>query len=218
MNSSVAGNLSYIKSTLPPHVQLIAVSKTKPIVDLIEAYAAGQRDFGENKVQELLDKQSKLPKDIRWHFIGHLQTNKVKQLIPFVYLIQSVDSIKLLDEIQKQAQKINRKIDVLLQVYIAQEDTKFGFDIQEIKTLLSSNFFTQYPNVHPIGFMGMASNTANTKIIEREFNSLFLLFNETQKQFPAFNTLSMGMSSDYQMAIKQGSTMIRLGSTLFGTR
>ncbi|MBK8657371.1 MAG: YggS family pyridoxal phosphate-dependent enzyme [Bacteroidetes bacterium] len=202
--------------------RLVAVSKTKPVADILELYHAGQRVFGENKVQEMADKQQLLPADIEWHFIGHLQTNKVKQLAAFVSLIHSVDSLKLLEEINKQAQKNNRVIDCLLQIFIADEVTKFGFHEDELQDLLHSNAFRELKNIRICGLMGMATNTNDTVKIENEFIALHTLFNklrETEfKQQPAFCELSMGMSSDYKIALRHGATLIRIGSMLFGQR
>ena len=203
---------------------LVAVSKTKPAEDILALYALGQRDFGENYVQELAEKAAILPKDIRWHFIGHLQTNKVKIIAPFVQLIHGVESFRLLQEINKQALKAGRVIDVLLQVFIAEEETKFGLDAKEVFELLEY-YEAQRPtlqNIRICGLMGMASNTGDKAIIQKEFQSLRALFdNLRQAQFlgkPCFNTLSMGMSGDYQLAIAEGSTMLRIGSLLFGSR
>ena len=206
-------------------VELIAVSKTKPIEDILEAYDAGARDFGENYVQELVDKESVLPKDIRWHFIGHLQTNKVKYIAPFVHLIHGVDSEKLLLEINKQGSKIGRTIDCLLQIYIAKEETKFGFNNDELSVLIekyfstSSNLKLDYINIK--GLMGMATFTEDISIIESEFSDLKEIFESIQSLHTLhFNPsiLSMGMSSDYHFAIKNGSNMVRIGSLLFGKR
>jgi pyridoxal phosphate enzyme (YggS family) len=181
---------------------------------LLEAYESGQRHFGENYVQELVDKEAKLLKDIHWHFIGHLQSNKVKYIAPFVYLIHGVDSLSLLKEINKQAQKNNRVIDCLLQIYIAQEETKFGLDFKEASDILNSVEFKELKNIQIKGFMAMASNTENEVQIRKEFKSL----KEFSKQFPDYNTLSFGMSGDYLLAIEEGSTMIRVGSSIFGER
>ncbi len=211
---SVSENIKYIKSQIPEIVTLIAVSKTKPIELILEAYNAGQRDFGESYVQELADKQAQLPKDIRWHFIGHLQSNKVKYIAPFVHLIHGIDSFNLLKEINKQAQKNNRVIDCLLQLYIAQEETKFGLDFQEANEILNSNEFKELKNISIKGFMAMASNTDNEPQIKKEFKSL----KEFSIRFPAYKILSFGMSSDYKLAIEEGSTMIRVGSIIFGER
>ncbi len=215
---SVYNNIIKIKSELLSHVTLVAVSKTKPNELINQAYLAGQIDFGENYVQELVDKHQELPKDIRWHFIGHLQTNKVKLIAPFVNLIHGVDSLKLLEEINKQAQKNNRIINCLLQIYIAQEDSKFGLSFDECKELLQSNSYLNLKNICVVGFMAMASNTDNNEQIKKEFLSL-KKFHESMVtiQLP-LNILSFGMSSDYQLAIECGSNMIRIGSSIFGER
>ena len=211
---SISVNIKHIKSQIPEHVTLIAVSKTKPNDMLLEAYNAGQIDFGENYVQELIDKETQLPKDIKWHFIGHLQSNKVKYIAPFVYLIHGVDSFSLLKEINKQAKKNNRIIDCLLQIYIAQEETKFGLDFIEATAILNSTEFKELKNITIKGFMAMASNTNNTAQIKKEFASL----KQFSLQFPQYKVLSFGMSSDYKLAIEEGSTMIRVGSSIFGER
>ena len=215
---SVSNTIIKIKSELPSHVTLVAVSKTKPNELINQAYLAGQIDFGENYVQELVDKHQELPKDIRWHFIGHLQTNKVKLIAPFVNLIHGVDSLKLLEEINKQAQKNNRIINCLLQIYIAQEDSKFGLSFDECQELLQSNSYLNLKNISVVGFMAMASNTDNNEQIKKEFLSL-KKFHESMVtiQLP-LNILSFGMSSDYQLAIECGSNMIRIGSSIFGER
>ena len=215
---SVSNTIIKIKSELPSHVTLVAVSKTKPNELINQAYLAGQIDFGENYVQELVDKHQELPKDIRWHFIGHLQTNKVKLIAPFVNLIHGVDSLKLLEEINKQAQKNNRIINCLLQIYIAQEDSKFGLSFDECKELLQSNSYLNLKNICVVGFMAMASNTDNNEQIKKEFLSL-KKFHESMVtiQLP-LNILSFGMSSDYRLAIECGSNMIRIGSSIFGER
>lgn len=215
---SVSINILKIKSELPSHVTLVAVSKTKPNELINQAYLAGQIDFGENYVQELVDKYHELPKDIRWHFIGHLQTNKVKFIAPFVNLIHGVDSLKLLEEINKQAQKNNRIINCLLQIYIAQEDSKFGLSFDECQELLQSNSYLNLKNISVVGFMAMASNTEDNEQIKKEFLSL-KKFHESMVsiQLP-LNILSFGMSSDYQLAISCGSNMIRIGSSIFGER
>lgn len=215
---SVYNNIIKIKSELPSHVTLVAVSKTKPNELINQAYLAGQIDFGENYVQELVDKYHELPKDIRWHFIGHLQTNKVKFIAPFVNLIHGVDSLKLLEEINKQAQKNNRIINCLLQLYIAQEDSKFGLSFDECQELLQSNSYLNLKNISVVGFMAMASNTEDNEQIKKEFLSL-KKFHESMVsiQLP-LNILSFGMSSDYQLAISCGSNMIRIGSSIFGER
>jgi PLP dependent protein len=214
--------LKQVQAQLPEHVVLIAVSKTKPIADLQAAYDAGQRHFGENKVQEMVEKAQLLPNDIHWHLIGHLQTNKVKYMAGFVHLIHGVDSLKLLIEINKQAKKVNRIQDILLQFYIAQEDTKFGLDISEAQEILNSIDFQQLKHIRVCGVMGMASNTSNEKQVASEFRNLKQIFDELQtKYFPkqdAFKEISMGMSGDYQLAIANGSTMVRVGSKIFGGR
>ncbi|QZT37278.1 YggS family pyridoxal phosphate-dependent enzyme [Halosquirtibacter xylanolyticus] len=219
---SIKQNISTVIELLPKHVTLVAVSKTKPIELLEEAYNEGVRVFGENKVQELCHKQEILSKDIQWHMIGHLQTNKVKYIAPFVSLIHSVDSIKLLQTINKEALKNDRVIDVLLQMHIAEEDTKFGMSIFEVEDMLNSQIFLKLQNVRIVGLMGMATNTDSDIDIKNEFISLRRFFETLQRTFfkekGYFNTLSMGMSSDYQLAIECGSTMVRIGSTLFGKR
>lgn len=191
---------------------LIAVSKTKPNEDILALYHAGQRDFGENYVQELVDKEAALPKDIRWHFIGHLQSNKVKAIAPFVHLIHGVDSFNLLKEIDKQAAKINRVIDCLLQIHIAKEETKFGLDADELVHVMNDSLALK--NVHVVGLMGMASFSDDKNLVRKEFTMLQALY----KQYPQFKTLSMGMSGDYVIAIDEGSNMVRIGSLLFGER
>jgi pyridoxal phosphate enzyme (YggS family) len=218
----IAQNLTEIKSQLPTHVTLVAVSKTKPVADLMEAYHAGQRIFGENYVQELVEKQHVLPKDIQWHFIGHLQSRKVKQLAPFVSLIHGVDSLKLLQEINKQAANHHRIIDCLLQIHIAEEESKFGFDESDLIAILSSEELNTFKNIRIVGLMGMATFTDNQIQIEKEFNHLKTIFDKlntipfTQNLKP--NILSMGMSGDYKLAISCGSTMVRIGSSIFGIR
>ncbi len=218
----IAQNLTEIKSQLPTHVTLVAVSKTKPVADLMEAYHVGQRIFGENYVQELVEKQHVLPKDIQWHFIGHLQSRKVKQLAPFVSLIHGVDSFKLLQEINKQAANHHRIIDCLLQIHIAEEESKFGFDESDLIAILSSEELYTLKNIRIVGLMGMATFTDNQIQIEKEFNHLKTIFDKlntipfTQNLKP--NILSMGMSGDYKLAISCGSTMVRIGSSIFGIR
>jgi pyridoxal phosphate enzyme, YggS family len=202
------------------HVTLVAVSKTKSVEEIKELYDLGQKDFGENYVQELTEKQSKLPNDIRWHFIGHLQSNKVKQIVPFIHLIQSVDSVKLLQEINKQAKKNTRIIDCLLQVHIAQEETKFGLDETELNELLN-NAISQYQNIRIAGLMGMASFTDDPNKVKSEFKYLRFIFDHHVKHQTSnveLQTLSMGMSSDYFVAIEEGSNMVRIGSLIFGAR
>ncbi len=214
----IAQNLQAIRSGLPPHVTLVAVSKTKPVELIMEAYQAGQRVFGENKIQEMADKHAQLPKDIQWHMIGHVQTNKVRHMAPFVSLIHGVDSLKLLAEIDKQAQKNNRTIDCLLQVHIAREESKFGLDENELSELLASEDFRKFQNVQVKGLMGMATFTDNQDQIEKEFTFLKTLFDRCKIGHPQFTILSMGMSGDYHLAISAGSTMIRIGSSIFGDR
>lgn len=220
---SIADNLKKYKTEVEPlGVKLITVSKTQPIESLMEAYNAGQRIFGENQVQEMVDKHEKLPKDIEWHLIGHLQTNKVKYIAPFVKLIHSVDSLKLLQEINKQALKNERVIDCLLQVYIADEDTKFGLGFDEIIELLRSEEFELLKNIKIVGLMGIATNTQNEKQIKVEFNELKIFFEGIKLSFfrkdEAFKEISSGMSADYKIAIEEGSTMVRIGSSIFGKR
>jgi pyridoxal phosphate enzyme (YggS family) len=220
---SIATNLQIIKSTLPEHVTLVAVSKTKPVPDLMEAYEAGQRIFGENKIQEMVDKWEQMPKDIEWHMIGHVQTNKVKYMAPFVSLIHGVDSLKLLEEINKQALKNNRIIDCLLQIYIAEEETKFGLDEEELASLLGSPTFKEMKNIQIVGLMGMATFTDNQNQIKKEFTHLKSIFDALRStdainRVSTLQTLSMGMSGDYQLAISCGSTMVRIGSSIFGGR
>lgn len=210
----ISDNLNQIKSQIPDYVTLVAVSKTKPNNLLMQAYDAGQRHFGENYVQELVDKSQQLPKDICWHFIGHLQSNKVKYIAPFVHLIHGVDSFGLLKEINKQAEKHNRIINCLLQIHIAQEDTKFGFSLLEAKEILRSQNFKELNYVSIKGFMAMASNTEDSTQIRKEFKSI----HDFSKEFPNYSILSYGMSSDYQIAIEEGSNMIRVGSSIFGQR
>lgn len=218
---SIKENLLKIKSALTENVTLVAVSKTKPITDLMEAYNAGQRIFGENKIQEMTEKWEQMPKDIQWHMIGHIQTNKVKFMAPYVSLIHGVDSLKLLEEINKQALKNNRIIDCLLQIHIAEEETKFGLNEEELTDLLASESFKNLNNVKIVGLMGMATFTSNQNQIKKEFEHLKALF-DSKKSIPIVNCqlsiLSMGMSGDYQLAIECGSTMVRIGSSIFGVR
>lgn len=215
---SISDNLKKIKSSLPKHVTLVAVSKTKPVSDLLEAYDTGQRIFGENKIQEMVDKHEVMPKDIEWHMIGHVQRNKVKYMASFVSLIHGVDNIKLLEEINKQAMKHNRVIDCLLQIKIASEDSKFGLSLKEVKSLLDSKAYSECSNVNILGVMGMATFTDKHDIIKKEFTILKSVFDELHENHPIFKTISMGMSGDYPLAIDCGSTMIRVGSSIFGSR
>ncbi|WP_130734539.1 YggS family pyridoxal phosphate-dependent enzyme [Flavobacterium sp. J27] len=218
---TIATNLNNIKKTIPQQVTLVAVSKTKPVSDLMEAYQAGQRIFGENKIQEMTEKYEQMPKDIEWHMIGHVQTNKVKYMAPFVSLIHGVDSLKLLQEINKQAAKNNRVIPCLLQMHIAEEETKFGLDEKELDEMLKQVQHDKYENIKIVGLMGMATFTENQKQIRKEFQHLKSLF-DTYKNVATKNcnikTLSMGMSGDYELAISCGSTMVRIGSSIFGNR
>ncbi|WP_336069061.1 YggS family pyridoxal phosphate-dependent enzyme [Mesoflavibacter sp. CH_XMU1404-2] len=218
---SIKQNLNTIKQSLPEHVTLVAVSKTKPVSDLIEAYNAGQRIFGENKIQEMVDKYQEMPKDIKWHMIGHVQRNKVKYMAEFVDLIHGVDSLKLLKEINKQAKKHDRVINCLLQIKIAEEDSKFGMSASDAKSLLQSEAFKDFNNVTISGVMGMATFTDNETLIKEEFSRLKTTF-EDLKDIKTSNcnlqTISMGMSGDYPLAIECGSTMIRVGSSIFGER
>ena len=218
---SIKDNLLKIKSSLPENVNLVAVSKTKPVADLMEAYNTGQRIFGENKIQEMTEKWEQMPKDIQWHMIGHIQTNKVKFMAPYVNLIHGVDSLKLLEEINKQALKNNRIIDCLLQIHIAEEETKFGLNEDELKELLVSESFINLNNIKVIGLMGMATFTENHDQIKKEFEHLKSIFDKLELQNTKnceLNTLSMGMSGDYKLAIVCGSTMVRIGSSIFGGR
>ncbi len=215
----VAKNLNQVKKTLPENVTLVAVSKTKPVSTVMEAYHAGHRIFGENKIQELVGKFEEMPKDIEWHMIGHVQTNKIKYIAPFVGLIHGVDREKVLKEIDKQGAKNHRVIRCLLQVHIAQEETKFGFAADEIKALLAENIEGKYPNVKVVGLMGMASNTSNSTQVKKEFALLKNLFDQIGKTTGKdFEVLSMGMSGDYALALEEGSTMVRVGSLIFGAR
>lgn len=218
----ITQRIQELRAKLPSHVTLIAVSKTKPVSALMEAYDAGQRAFGENKVQELVDKATVLPKDIQWHLIGHLQTNKVKYIASFVQLIHAVDSLKLLLEIDKQAAKNERIIDVLLQFHIAQEETKFGLSLEEAQELLESDAFQSCQHIRVVGVMGMASFVDDQQQIHSEFLSLKQLFDQLKSSYfnaqSSFKEISMGMSGDYPIAIEEGSTMIRVGSSIFGGR
>lgn len=211
-------NLKKIKSSLPGHVTLVAVSKTKPEGDIQEAYDAGQRILGENRVQEMVEKWEHLPKDIQWHMIGHVQRNKVKHMIDFVDFIHGVDSFRLLKEINKRAKKADRKVDCLLQMHIAEEDTKFGLDTKELHEIVTSEAFQKFKNVRVKGLMGMATFTDDENQVRREFKQLKSHFDRLKKQLPEIDTLSMGMSGDYKIAIEEGSTMVRIGSSIFGAR
>lgn len=218
---SIQSNLNEIKATLPAHVTLVAVSKTKPVTDLMEAYDAGQRIFGENKIQEMAGKYEEMPKDIEWHMIGHVQTNKVKYMATFVSLVHGVDSLKLLAEINKQAKKNDRVIDCLLQIHIAEEETKFGMDEKELNALLTSDEFKQMENIKVTGLMGMATFSEDENQIKKEFTHLKTVFDSLSGLSTdncQLTTLSMGMSGDYTIAIDCGSTMVRIGSSIFGGR
>ncbi len=218
---SIQSNLNTIKATLPEHVTLVAVSKTKPVSDLMQTYEAGQRIFGENKIQEMTEKWEQMPKDIQWHMIGHVQSNKVKFMAPYVTLIHGVDSLKLLQEINKQALKNSRTIDCLLQIYIAEEESKFGLDENELNELLTSVEFKELKNIRILGLMGMATFTEDQNQIKKEFTHLKSIFDSIKKlktENCNLNTISMGMSGDYQLAIECGSTMVRIGSSIFGGR
>lgn len=215
-------NLDYIHSSIPDNVQLVAVSKTKPNELILRAYNCGQRIFGENKVQELSEKFEQLPKDIEWHMIGHLQSNKVKYIAPFVALIHGVDSLKLLKEINKQAIKNDRIVNVLLQFHIATESTKYGFSLDEANELLTSAVYLSLKNIAVCGVMGMASFTSDQRQVREEFKEMKDIFDKLKRDFfidvDHFKHVSMGMSGDYQIAIEQGSTMVRVGSSIFGSR
>ena len=218
---TIANNIIQIRTSIPAGVKLVAVSKTKSNEAIMQAYDAGQRIFGENKVQELVRKWESLPKDIEWHFIGHLQSNKVKYMIPYVKLIHGVDSLKLLKEINRLAVKWRKKVDCLLQIHIAEEDTKFGLDEKELHELLASEEFKTFENIRVVGLMGMATFTDDEAQIKREFRHLKSIFDQhnlIETPNLKLETLSMGMSGDYQLAIECGSTMVRIGSSIFGTR
>ena len=220
--SSIAENLKQIADSLPEGVKLVAVSKTKPVEAIEEAYNAGQRVFGENRAQELAEKYEVLPKDIEWHLIGHLQTNKVKYVAGFVTMIHGVESLKLLETIDKEAKKHNRVISCLLQFHVAQEETKFGLNMEEAKALLESESYAEMKNVRIEGVMGMATNTESLTQVREEFRHLRRIFEELKQQYfadkPEFKELSMGMSGDYLIAVEEGSTMVRVGSSIFGAR
>ena len=220
--SHIQEEIKSIQERLPEHVRLVAVSKFHPIEALEEAYAAGQRVFGESKVQEMTTKYEALPKDIEWHFIGHLQTNKIKYMVPYVALIHGVDSFKLLKEINKQAIKAERIIPCLLQIHIAQEESKFGFSFDECRQMLEEGCWKELTHISIAGLMGMATNTDDENIIQQEFHSLGAFFQEIKDSYfsnqPAFKEISMGMSDDYPIAIAEGSTLVRIGSKIFGQR
>jgi pyridoxal phosphate enzyme (YggS family) len=215
---SIPVNLTQIKKSIPEQVILVAVSKTKPNEDIIEAYKIGQRVFGENKVQEMTQKWEALPKDIEWHMIGHVQRNKVKYMAEFVSLIHGVDSFRLLKEINKQGAKHKRIIPCLLQIHIAEEDTKFGLDTEELNTIVNSDEFKLMENIKIQGLMGMATFTDDERQVRKEFKALKSIFKKLKLALPSIDTLSMGMSGDYKIAIEEGSTMVRIGSSIFGAR
>lgn len=220
--SSIAENLAEIRKNIPSGVELIAVSKFKPVETIMDAYIAGQRVFGENKAQEMTQKYQALPNDIQWHFIGHLQTNKIKYIIPFVTLIHSVDSLKLLEEMNRLAQKNNRVVDCLLQFHIAEEETKFGFSFGEAEELLQSESYKNCQNIQLCGIMGMATFTDDENQVRSEFRTLKNYFLQLKEKYfsqtDCFKEISMGMTDDYQIAIEEGSTMVRIGSAIFGSR
>jgi hypothetical protein len=219
MSDSIAQNLINLKKDLPADVKLIAVSKTKPLEALEAAYAAGQRDFGENRIQEMAEKHERLPKDIRWHMIGHVQGNKIKYMAPFVHLVHGLDKPKRLKELNKEAAKNNRIIDCLIQVHIAEEETKFGFDFDEARVLFKGDLAERFPSIRVRGLMGMATFTDAEKQVKAEFKALADLYNELKPSQPDyFDILSMGMSGDYKLAISEGSNMVRIGTTIFGKR
>jgi PLP dependent protein len=218
----IASNIISLKQQIPPSVKLVAVSKTKPVSDILQAYNTGHRSFGENKVQELLQKKDQLPSDIEWHLIGHLQTNKVKQVVPFISLIHSVDSFRLLKVINSEAFQINRIVNCLLQIHIAEEETKFGFTMAEIHDMLQSHDFQGLNSIRIYGVMGMATFTDDTVRVRKEFRYLTSCFNELSGKYYKddinFREISMGMSDDYWIAVSEGSTIIRIGSLIFGER
>ncbi|MBQ4821156.1 YggS family pyridoxal phosphate-dependent enzyme [Aquimarina sp. MMG016] len=216
--NNIKKNLLDIKTSIPEEVTLVAVSKTKPVSDLMQAYEAGQRIFGENKIQEMAEKWKMMPKDISWHMIGHVQTNKVKYMAPFVDLIHAVDSFKLLKEINKQAKKHNRTINCLLQVKIAQEESKFGLSEEHVSNLLASEEVKSLSNIRILGFMGMATFTENQEQIQSEFKKIKDFFDQSKSKYPELKILSIGMSGDYKTAMNYGSTMVRIGSSIFGAR
>jgi len=219
---NIAESIRSLQRTIPGHVSIVAVSKTKPVSAIMQAYEAGQRIFGENKVQELVLKHSQLPSDVEWHFIGHLQTNKVKYISPFIRLIHSIDSLNLLLEVDKEALKNNRITDCLLQFHIATEDTKFGLSLEEAELIMGSEHFTNMHNVRIAGVMGMSSFTEDMEVVRKEFKVLVGYFRLLKSRYfyqtDSFRELSMGMSGDYLIAIEEGSTMVRIGTSIFGNR
>lgn len=220
MDAQLTENLSKIKDKLPQNVNLVAISKTKPARDIMQAYQAGHRDFGENRIQEMADKYEELPKDIRWHMVGHVQGNKVKYMAPFVHLVHGIDKAKRVKELNKEAAKVKRTIGCLLQIHIAEEESKFGFSFQEAWDFLSLPLNEKYPHVEIRGLMGMATFTDDKAKVRQEFKGLHNFFSRVQNELdlPGFKLLSMGMSGDYEIAIEEGSNMVRLGSIIFGER
>jgi PLP dependent protein len=222
MISDIAANINYLKTSIPASVKLVAVSKTKPAGDIISAYNSNHKSFGENRVQEIIEKRKQLPEDIEWHLIGHLQSNKVKYIVPFISMIQSVDTGKLLNIINYESKKVNRVIDCLLQIHIAEEETKFGFNMKEISEMIESKEFTELNNVRICGVMGMATFTSDTFQVRKEFRYLRECYEYLKKNYflsnPNFKEISMGMSGDYEIAIEEGSTIVRIGSLIFGER
>lgn len=221
-NINIKENLAQVRNSIPANITLVAVSKFHPEEDIMQAYEAGQRHFGENHAQEVTRKYNNLPKDIIWHFIGHLQTNKVKYIAPYIYMIHSVDSLKLLSEIDKEARKNDRVIKCLLQIHIANEETKFGFTIEECISMLDGLNVSDFPNISLCGVMGMATNTADKEEVAHEFKTLHNVFLSLKEKYfknsPDFKEISMGMSGDYQIAVQEGSTIVRIGSNIFGER
>lgn len=220
MSSLVAENIKLYKNALPDNVVLVAVSKTKPVEDIMEAYEAGQRDFGENKIQDMAEKYEALPKDIRWHMIGHVQGNKIKYMAPFVHMVHGIDKSKRLKELNKEAEKNNRVVDCLLQIHIAKEESKFGFDEAEAESILRENLADIYPHLRIRGMMGMATFTDDELQIRNEFRGLNKFFQKMKAELslPDFDTLSMGMSGDFKIAVDENSNMVRIGSSIFGER
>lgn len=220
MNALVAENIKRIKDQLPENVSLLAISKTKPVSDIQEAYEAGQRHFGENRIQEMAEKQEELPNDICWHMVGHVQSNKIKYMAPFVHLVHGIDKAKRVKDLNKEAKKAERKIACLLQIHIAEEESKFGFSYDEAWELLSNKVEEKYPHVEIKGLMGMATNTDDEAKVRKEFRGLKNFFTKVQSELDleGFEILSMGMSGDYPVAIDEGSNMVRLGSVIFGKR
>lgn len=214
----IAENIRKFKEELGDNITLVAISKTKPAGDIMQAYNEGQRIFGENKIQEMTEKWEELPKDIEWHMVGHVQRNKVKYMAPFVSLIHAVDSLKLLKEVNKEAGKNDRTINCLLQIKIAEEDTKFGIDEEKAREILKSEALARYDNVKITGLMGMATFTEDMEQVKKEFLKLKSLFDDLKQEHPNFRTLSMGMSGDYKVAVECGSNMVRIGSSIFGER